>query len=76
LRHVESVVSVSSVDELLIPVIAEMNLVVAIAPVDVLVCILITVAAVDDVGITPEVLVEGVCAVLEVAKQVFIFTVV
>jgi len=53
-----------------------MNLVVAIAPVDVLVCILITVAAVDDVGITPEVLVEGVCAVLEVAKQVFIFTVV
>lgn len=47
-------------------------MVVAIAPVDVLLCILIAVAAVDDVGITPEVLVEGVFAVLEVAKQVFV----
>lgn len=71
LGQVDSVVSVLALVIAVLPAFPAVDDIVAIAGTDIhVVCLVTVVACVDDIGITPEVFIEGVLSVLVVAVNV------
>jgi len=74
LGHIERVISIAPVGVLAFPVVTGVNLVVTVSSVQFLYTLSCTAASVDDVGITPEVLVKSIFPVLVVAEEVLVCT--